>query len=104
MDNIKCGKFVTGEFFIGKVASEKVIDNETILCIENLSAILLQPTQDEGKIQIHIVPMNPFAKKNDIIEINKNKILFSIVDIPEVVSSQYMYLITGIVIPELKKK
>ncbi|MCX6723181.1 MAG: hypothetical protein NT094_03930, partial [Candidatus Staskawiczbacteria bacterium] len=84
MDNIKCGKLVSGEFFIGKVVSEKVIDNETILCIENLSSILLQPTEEEGKIQIGIVPMNPFCKKDQIIEINKNKILFNIIDIPDV--------------------
>jgi len=103
-NNIKCGKLVSGEFFIGEVKEEKIVLNKTILCIENLSAILLQPSQEEGKLQVHVVPMNPFARKNEIIEISQNKIMFYITNIPEVVVSQYNYLTTGIVIPHLAKK
>lgn len=104
MENIKCGKLVSGEFFIGAVKEEKIVLNKTILCIENLSTILLQPSREEGKIQIGVAPMNPFAKKNDIIEISEDKVLFYVTDIPEAVTNQYTYLVTGIVIPHLAKK
>lgn len=103
MNDIKCGKLISGEFFIGTLTGEETEGFDKVLCFENLSNLLLNPTQEEGKIQINTIPMNPFCKKNEIIKIHKSKILFFIDDIPEVVSSQYLYLTTGIMVPKLQK-
>ena len=95
MNQTKCGKFSSGEFFIGEV-----VEDSDVIRFKNLCTILISPTDEDARIRLGVVPINPFGQRDEILEVPKTHVMFYIDEIPDVITNQYNQMTSNIVIPK----
>lgn len=101
---IKMAKMASGEMVVGEFIER--IETPMMIEIKNPMVVgLYAHPQDQTKIMIDMAPWNPFATKNDSVEIQSNKVMFYFPtnDKIEKITNQYIGTVSNIIIPEVQK-
>ena len=87
-------KLISGEYVIGDVQEQ---DNKFLLFIKSPLSIHFMPSPD-GKMKINMFEFDPFAKKDSVIQISAQHVLFKCNEFPEDLKKEYIRVTSGLLV------